>query len=39
MSADYVIETLSTILRTVDISYVKWDMNRYLSDIYATLEM
>lgn len=33
---DYVIETLSTILRTVDISYVKWDMNRYLSDIYAT---
>lgn len=31
---DYMIETLNSILKSADISYVKWDMNRSMSDIY-----
>ncbi len=30
---DYVVEAVSSILRKAKISYVKWDMNRYLSEV------
>lgn len=30
---DYVYEQVATILRSADISYVKWDMNRQLTDV------
>ena len=30
---DYVIESVSAVLREADISYVKWDMNRHISDM------
>ncbi len=30
---DYVYERIATILRSADIDYVKWDMNRQLSDV------
>lgn len=32
---DYIIEVLSNILSAGDVSYVKWDMNRYLSDVFS----
>lgn len=32
---DYLFDTLSALLREHDISYVKWDMNRSLSDVYS----
>ncbi|WP_439749682.1 alpha-galactosidase, partial [Ileibacterium valens] len=32
---DYIFEKISAILRAHDISYVKWDMNRSLSDLYT----
>lgn len=32
----YLIETFSELLASADISYVKWDMNRNMSDMYAT---
>lgn len=32
---DYIYEKISAILRAHDISYVKWDMNRSLSDLYT----
>ena len=32
---DYVIESMSRIFSTPGISYVKWDMNRFFSDIYS----
>lgn len=31
--ADYVYETVASVLRSANIEYVKWDMNRQLSDI------
>lgn len=33
---DYLITVLSGIIKATNLSYIKWDMNRYLSDIYAT---
>lgn len=32
---DYIIDNVSHILNSADISYVKWDYNRNLSDIYS----
>lgn len=32
---DYLIETFSQLLSTPGINYVKWDMNRIMSDIYS----
>ncbi len=32
---DYLFDTLSALLREHDISYVKWDMNRSLSDVFS----
>ncbi|MCR5136114.1 MAG: alpha-galactosidase [Oscillospiraceae bacterium] len=34
--ADWVYETLSTLLRENNIEYIKWDMNRSLSDLYSS---
>lgn len=36
---DYLVESVSAILNSANIEYVKWDMNRHLSDYYsATLD-
>ncbi len=32
-AADYVYQAVSAVLRSADISYVKWDMNRQMTDI------
>ena len=32
---DYIIEKMSEVFSSADISYVKWDMNRILSDYYS----
>lgn len=32
---DYIIETMSRVFSSADISYVKWDMNRIVSDYYS----
>ena len=32
---DYIYETISKVLRENEISYVKWDMNRNLSELYS----
>lgn len=32
---DYVIEEMSKVFSSADISYVKWDMNRIFSDVYS----
>ncbi len=32
---DYIIENLTRILQSAPISYVKWDMNRHMSDMYS----
>lgn len=32
---DYMIEAISKILKSADINYVKWDMNRIVSDVYS----
>ncbi len=32
---DYVVNAVCDILSSAKISYVKWDMNRYLSDVYS----
>lgn len=32
---DYLIESMSDVFSTADISYVKWDMNRIFSDYYS----
>ena len=32
---DYIVDTLSNILSTANIEYVKWDMNRNISDTYS----
>ena len=34
---DYVYEAVATILRSANIEYVKWDMNRQLTDLYSTM--
>ncbi len=33
--SDYVYGRVSSILRSANIAYVKWDMNRYLTDLYS----
>lgn len=33
---DYIIESMSKVFSSADISYVKWDMNRTFSDYYST---
>ncbi len=32
---DYIIEKMSKVFDSADISYVKWDMNRNMSDVYS----
>ncbi len=32
---DYITESLRNLLQSANISYVKWDMNRHISDIYS----
>ena len=32
---DYIIEEMSRVFSSADISYVKWDMNRIFSDVYS----
>ena len=32
---NYIIETMSKVFSSADISYVKWDMNRIFSDVYS----
>ena len=32
---DYIIESMSKVFKSADISYVKWDMNRIFSDYYS----
>ena len=32
---DYIIKEVSRLLESCDISYVKWDMNRHMSDVYS----
>lgn len=34
---DYIVESVGTILDDAQISYVKWDMNRHISDAYSGL--
>lgn len=34
---DYIVESVGNILDSVKISYVKWDMNRHISDAYSPL--
>jgi alpha-galactosidase len=34
---DYLVNVISDLLRSANISYVKWDMNRHLTDLYSTL--
>jgi len=34
---DYIVESVRGILQESDISYVKWDMNRHISDMYSPL--
>lgn len=34
---DYLYDSISAILRSADISYLKWDMNRSISDWYSSL--
>ena len=32
---DYIIDSMSKVLNSAKISYVKWDMNRHLTDLYS----
>ena len=32
---DYIVNSVSKILDEVDVSYVKWDMNRHMSDLFS----
>lgn len=32
---EYILESVSQVLRSAKIAYVKWDMNRYLSDLFS----
>lgn len=32
---DYLISAISAILESADVSYVKWDMNRHMADLYS----
>ena len=32
---DYIVANVSAVLRSAEISYVKWDMNRHMSDMYS----
>lgn len=33
---DYLIDALTAVLNSTEIAYVKWDMNRHLSDLFST---
>lgn len=33
---DFIIEKMSSVFSSADISYVKWDMNRIFSDVYSS---
>ena len=33
---DYIVENITQILDSAAISYVKWDMNRHMSDMFST---
>lgn len=33
---DYIVNILSQLLRSANISYFKWDMNRFLTEVYST---
>lgn len=32
---DYIIQNIAQVLKSAPISYVKWDMNRHMSDVYS----
>jgi alpha-galactosidase len=34
---DYIYESVSTVLRGASVSYVKWDMNRYLTECWSAM--
>lgn len=34
---EYIIETVSDVLRSANIEYVKWDMNRNMSEVASTV--
>lgn len=34
---DYIVENVTRILDSAQISYVKWDMNRHMSDVYSAV--
>jgi len=33
---DYIVDSVSKILDEADVSYVKWDMNRHMSDVFSS---
>ncbi len=33
---DYIVSSMSKILNEVDIDYIKWDMNRHITDMYSS---
>ncbi len=33
---DYIVDSVSKVLDESDVSYVKWDMNRHMTDLYST---
>lgn len=33
---DYIVKSVGNVLDSADISYVKWDMNRHMSDMFST---
>ncbi len=33
---DYIVEQMSRIFGTAGVNYIKWDMNRYFSDVYSS---
>ena len=35
---DYIVESMSTVFSAGNVEYVKWDMNRILSDVYSQAE-
>lgn len=34
---DYIFETISAVLKSANIEYIKWDMNRSICDVYSAL--
>jgi len=33
---NYLVDTMTTVFKSADLSYVKWDMNRVFSDVFST---